>query len=117
MATNIYNGPNGSITVGADGILEMYGKNITNYNSILVAGDLTGNDPYDETPLTRLPTRSLRRRAGRSCSITLPRLPPFLTCGGASPIKQHLHIYSVFWASAMGCCQPSMSQDARPARA
>ena len=49
MATNIFNGPNGSITVGADGVLEMYGQHITNKSSALVAGDLTGNDPYDET--------------------------------------------------------------------
>ena len=51
FATNIFNGPNGSITVGADGLLEMHGKNITNYNSALVAGDLTGDDPYDLTSL------------------------------------------------------------------
>ncbi len=51
LATNIFNGPNGSITVGADGLLEMYGKYITNNNSALVAGDLTGNDPYDETSI------------------------------------------------------------------
>ncbi len=49
LASNIFNGPNGSITVGADGLLQMYGKYITNNNSALVAGDLTGNDPYDLT--------------------------------------------------------------------
>jgi hypothetical protein len=52
-ASNILNGPNGSITVGADGLLQMYGKNIANNNSALVAGDLTGNDPYDETAIAQ----------------------------------------------------------------
>jgi hypothetical protein len=50
-ATNIFNGPNGSITVGADGLLQMYGKNIANNNSALVAGDLTGNDANDVTSI------------------------------------------------------------------
>lgn len=54
-ATNIYNGPNGYIAVGENGLLEMHGKNITNYNSALVAGDLTGNDPYDEAAIFQEP--------------------------------------------------------------
>lgn len=48
-ATNIYNGPNGSISVGNDGLLEMHGKNVTNNDSVLIAGDLTGNDTNDIT--------------------------------------------------------------------
>ena len=50
-ATNILNGPNGSIIIGADGLLEMYGQRIANNNSTFVAGDLTGNDPYDLTSI------------------------------------------------------------------
>jgi len=46
LATNIYNGPNGVISVGADGLLEMYGKNITN-NNALVAGNILDLDLYD----------------------------------------------------------------------
>ena len=53
-ANNIYNGPNGSITVGADGVLQMHGVNVTNHNGALVAGDLTGNDPYDETSIDQM---------------------------------------------------------------
>ena len=50
-ASNVFNGPNGSIIVGADGLLEMFGTHVANINSILVAGDLTGDDPYDLTAL------------------------------------------------------------------
>jgi hypothetical protein len=50
-ANNVFNGPNGSITVGADGLLEMFGTHVANNNSILIAGDLTGDDPYDLTSL------------------------------------------------------------------
>ena len=48
-ATNVFNGPNGNITVGAEGLLQMTGQNVTNNKSDLIAGDLTGNDPYDVT--------------------------------------------------------------------
>jgi hypothetical protein len=50
-ASNVFNGPNGSIIVGADGLLEMFGTHVANINSILVAGDLTGDDPHDLTAL------------------------------------------------------------------
>jgi len=50
-ASNIFNGPNGSITVGADGLLQMYGENVTNNSGALVAGDLTGDDQFDYTSI------------------------------------------------------------------
>jgi hypothetical protein len=50
MATNVFNGLSGTINVGADGLLEMYGTYVTN-NYALVAGDLTGNDTNDVTSI------------------------------------------------------------------
>lgn len=49
-ATNIFNGANGTIAVGANGLMQVYGQNITN-NGIFVAGDMSGNDLYDETSI------------------------------------------------------------------
>ncbi|MGP8198895.1 MAG: hypothetical protein ACLQU4_05265 [Limisphaerales bacterium] len=50
-ANNIFNGLNGSMTVGQDGLLQLYGKNIAINNSVLVAGDLTGDDTNDVTSI------------------------------------------------------------------
>jgi hypothetical protein len=50
-ASNVFNGPNGSISVGNDGLLQMQGQYVTNYDSILVAGDPTGNDTNDVTAI------------------------------------------------------------------
>ena len=46
-AANILNG--GSVQVGNNGWLSMVGQTINNRFGTLVAGDMTGNDPYDTT--------------------------------------------------------------------
>ena len=68
----------GSITVGADGFLEMHGQNITNNQSALVAGDLTGNDTNDITALDQAAFIATAVGGG-IIGEYLPRPPPFMT--------------------------------------